>query len=316
MEVPIKRPQAVCRPLVRGVFAAMTLPRTAHGTVDLDVFARHLEFVMQAGVRGFVLNGATGEYCLTSLNELSQMLLRARAVTGAGVKLLAAIGGASLVQTRRLLEVAEASGADALLLPMPYFFPYEQQDLIIFSRGVAEHASLPLLLYNLPTFTTPLEPSTTLELLAGSTRFEGIKDSSGSLDTVRLLTELMPGSNRVIGNDGALYAALAEDLCDGVVSGVASVLPEFMLALYSAAAQSPLSESALTLKLGLDAFLGWLGRFPVPWGLKIIAAERGLAPLDLPLPMSPRRAAEAVQFVEWFRANRSMLLADPMPDVL
>ncbi len=172
------------------------------------------------------------------------------------------------------------------------------------------------MLYNLPTFTMPLEPSTTLELLAGSKKIVGIKDSSGDLDTVRLLTELMPEANRVIGNDGALYAALAEELCDGVVSGVASVLPELMLALYGAAAQSPLSERALTLKLSLDAFLGWLGRFPVPWGLKIIAAERGLAPLDLPLPMSPRRAAEAVQFMEWFRANRSTLLADSTLGVL
>jgi 4-hydroxy-tetrahydrodipicolinate synthase len=175
---------------------------------------------------------------------------------------------------------------------------------------VAQHATLPLLLYNLPTFTTPLEPSTTLELVAGSNKIVGIKDSSGELDTLRLLRDLAPDANRVIGNDAALYGALLEQLCDGVVSGVASVLPELMLALYRAAAESPLSETALLLKASLDAFLDWLRRFPVPWGLKIIGAERGLAPVDLPLPMSSRREADARQFVEWFQANRSALLAD------
>jgi len=276
----------------------------------MDVFACHLEFVLQAGVAGFVLNGATGEYCLTSCDELGQMLRRTREVTGPRAKLLAAIGGASVAQTLQRLDVAEAAGADALLLPMPYFFPYGQQDLIAFSKEVAQHASLPLLLYNLPEFTTPLEPGTTLGLLAETSQIKGIKDSSGNLETVRMLKEYWPEANRVIGNDSALYGALVEGLCDGVVSGVASVLPELMQALYRAAALSPLGETALGLKASLDAFIGWLGRFPVPWGLKIIAAERGLSLADFPMPMSPERVAESLQFVEWFRAHRSELLAD------
>lgn len=311
-EVPIKHPTTASSPFVREVFAAMTLPRTAQGIVDLEVFARHLEFVLRAGVKGFVLNGATGEYCLTSCDELGQILRRAREVTGPGVKLLAAIGGASLTQTLCRLDVAEAAGADMLLLPMPYFFPYEQQDLIAFSKHVAQRASLPLLLYNLPEFTTALEPSTTLELLAEIPKIKGIKDSSGSLKTVRLLTALRPKANRVIGSDGALYEALVEGVCDGVVSGVASVLPELMQALYRAAEESPLGETALALNASLEELLGWLRRFPVPWGLKIIAAERGFSAADFPLPMSPQRTAEGLQFVEWFRAHRSMLLADAM----
>lgn len=316
LEVSIKNKQPDRSPLVRGVFAAMTLPRNAEGAVDMDVFARHLEFVMRAGVAGFVLNGATGEYCLTSREELGRMVRRAREVTGPGVTLLGAIGGASLAQTLQRLEVAEAAGVDGLLLPMPYFFPYDQQDLIAFAVAVAEQASLPVLLYNLPVFTTPLVPATTLELLRGSTKIAGIKDSSGDLDTVRLLTELLPGANRVIGNDGALYAALAEGLCDGVVSGVASVLPELMLALYREASQSPSGENALSLKASLDEFIEWLGKFPVPWGLKIIAAERGLAPFDLPLPESVQRRAERLRFVEWFREHRGELRADAAVDVL
>ena len=286
----------------------MTLPRGAAGRVDLDVFAHHLQFVRATGVEGFVLNGATGECCLTSPEELGNILHRAREVVGMATPLLAAVGGASLFQTLVLAEAAQAAGADALLLPMPYFFPYEQQDLIAFSKEVAEHVGLPLLLYNLPDFTTPLEPATTLQLLQEA-GIVGIKDSSGNLDTLRLLSQSCPDANRIIGSDGALHGALAEGLCDGVVSGVASVLPELMIAFYRAASAAPLSSTALELNSSLDAVLRWLGRFPIPWGLKMIAAERGFLTADYALPLSPQRQADASEFKQWFQANRVMLLA-------
>jgi 4-hydroxy-tetrahydrodipicolinate synthase len=165
-----------------------------------------------------------------------------------------------------------------------------------------------LLLYNLPGFTTPIEPATTLKLLQ-ETVISGIKDSSGELETLRLLTGSFQGANRVIGNDAALHAALLEGLCDGVVSGVASVLPELMIAFYREVKAAPHSRAALELKSALDTVLEWLGRFPVPWGLKILAAERGFLTADFALPLSPQRAATAEDFARWFQTNRGLLLA-------
>jgi 4-hydroxy-tetrahydrodipicolinate synthase len=308
MEVAIKRSQSENALPVQGVFAAMTLARDFSGQLELDVFARHLQFAGATGVEGFVLNGATGEYCLTSADELFQILVRARAVVGPEVKVLAAVGGASLAQTLARVEAAQAAGADALLLPVPHFYPYEQQDVIAFAKQVVQHAKLPLLLYNLPGFTTPIEPATTLKLLQ-ETVISGIKDSSGELETLRLLTGSFQGANRVIGNDAALHAALLEGLCDGVVSGVASVLPELMIAFYREVKAAPHSRAALELKSALDTVLEWLGRFPVPWGLKILAAERGFLTADFALPLSPQRAATAEDFARWFQTNRGLLLA-------
>jgi 4-hydroxy-tetrahydrodipicolinate synthase len=216
-----------------------------------------------------------------------------------------------MVQTLALADAAQAAGANGLLLPMPYFFPYQQQDLIAFSQHVAAATELPLLLYNLPDFTTPLAPETTLQLLE-ETRIGGIKDSSGNLDTLRLLHQSFPSANRILGNDGALYPALLENLCDGVVSGVASVLPELMVAFYREAATAPDSGTALALRDSLDAVLRWLSRFPVPWGLKLIAAERGFFTAEYALPLSPQRQADALEFQQWFQGNRDRLLAPPV----
>ena len=38
---------------------------------------------------------------------------------------------------------------------------------------------------------------------------------------------------RIVGDDGVLSAALHAEVCDGVISGVACVVPELILAVYS-----------------------------------------------------------------------------------
>jgi hypothetical protein len=45
-------------------------------------------------------------------------------------------------------------------------------------------------------------------------------------------------------------------------------------------------QQALTAHL--DRFIEWLGQFPVPGGLKIIAEERKLSAADFPFPLSPQ----------------------------
>ena len=288
----------------------MTIPRSPQGQLDISALQRHLLFLADKGISGVALNGATSEYCLTTEVELTQILRTARKALGARATILAGIGGANDFQSLQLLAIAEQEHSDGVLLPMPHYFPYAQEDLSTFVESVAAKASIPVLLYNLPSFTSPLEPVTATALIGKLEQVIGIKDSSGQLDTVRRLTAELPQANRIIGNDDALFEALEQHLCDGVISGVACVLPELMLALYHAAEADPTGTEALRLRDSLTQFIGWLNHFPVPWGIKIIAQERGLATAVFPMPLSIRRAEDQRCFLEWFSQNRSALLAD------
>jgi 4-hydroxy-tetrahydrodipicolinate synthase len=223
---------------------------------------------------------------------------------------VAGIGGPNSEKSRELADIAEAETADALLLPMPYFFPYSQDDLVQYVEAVTQGIALPFYLYNLPVFTSPLEPSTSVELISRISNIVGIKDSSGSLDTLSLLRREDPQAACILGHDGILHAALAGGVCDGIVSGVACVLPELMLELYKEASADPSSTRSIAFRRVLDEFLGWLHRFPAPWGLKIIAEARGLAPAYFPMPLSPEKQVVRQEFLDWFEANRAILCAD------
>jgi 4-hydroxy-tetrahydrodipicolinate synthase len=294
---------------IQGTYAAVVTPRKETGEIDEAAFRGLLEFLLDKGIGGFAVNGATGEFCLTSEQEFERLVaVAAETVKGRG-SFLAGIGGAGVDVSIRLGRIASKAGAIGLLLPMPYFFPYSQGDLKIFSRTVAAGVGAPVLLYNLPQFTSGLDPQTSLELIRECEGIVGIKDSSGSLDTMRLLTDTGTSARRMIGNDDVLAQALEEGLLDGVVSGVACVLPELIRQLYETGIADPGSPPFRDHAEALASFTRQLQPFPTPWGLKIVAESRGLFEATYPIPLSTDRQRQAETFLRWFGENRPRLLA-------
>ena len=293
-----------------GVTVALLIPRTDTGQVDSEAYEAQLRFLLRQGIEGFALNGATGEYTLTTPEELRSLMRSTRRVVGASARLVAGVGAPSAAKARGLADIAQQEAVDGILLPMPYFFPYGQDDLSQYVHAVADGLALPIYLYNLPLFTSALVPSTSLQLIVRTPNIVGIKDSSGSLETLSLLRREAPRAACILGYDGMLHTALADGVCDGIVSGVSCVLPEFMLRLYREASADPSSAESVRLKDTLDEFLFWLGKFPVPWGLKIVAEARGMGSAYFPMPLSPERRATRQEFLDWFQANRAMLCAD------
>jgi 4-hydroxy-tetrahydrodipicolinate synthase len=297
--------------LVHGVYAALLTPRLADDSVDEAAFIRLLEFHLARGISSFALNGATGEFCLTRPRHLRILLSVAHRICG-NPKILCGIGAAGVAGSIELGEIAVGEGAQAALLPMPYFFPYEQHDLEAFVHMVAASVPLPVLLYNLPSFTSPLDPETSCRLIRDVPNVVGIKDSGESTATLRLLTNRQIPACRLVGNDGMLVDALREGVCDGVVSGVACVLPELIRAIFDECEDTNSPQFRRLSKL-LDDFRDQLARAPVPWALKWIAEARGICAATFSQPLAEIRRQQGRELIEWFRQWQAGLSAIRIP---
>jgi 4-hydroxy-tetrahydrodipicolinate synthase len=284
---------------ISGVFAALLTPRNAEGSIDVPALRKLVQFLTQSGISSFAVNGATGEFCLTSPTELRTMLSTIRAVEAGKARMLCSVGAASAVRSIELARVAESEGAEALLLPMPYFFPYAQEDLDLFCRTVAGATRLPVLLYNLPQFTSGLEKETVRGLIAEVPNLVGIKDSSGSLEILRDLTLQRVRACRIVGSDAALAPALREGVCDGVVSGIAGVAPEAILALYELKHQTG-SEGFASAARRIEEFAEHINLVPYPWALKWVAEARGILEATTSLPLTRHRLEQKQELVGWF----------------
>ncbi len=282
-----------------GVLAALVTPIDQHGRADLNTFERVIEFVMERGVDGVVVGGGTAEYPHLGLDERAALTAQAvRRLNGRG-KILASIGTSSIHSTLRLANHAADAGCDALLIPMPYFFCYEQQDLAAFCREVCRSVTIPCFLYNLPSFTNPLEVETAIELLTTVPNLVGLKDSSGVISSLEPLARARTRSNFAlfVGDDSLLLEALRAGW-DGVVSGIACFAPEMIVSVYRAYRAGDLTAAA-ERQAKLDALIEQVVSLPIPWGVRLGLAKRGIDNGPLHLPLSPGRVRQVEAFHAW-----------------
>ena len=193
------------------------------------------------------------------------------------------------------------AGSRALLLSMPMFFRYEQQDLAAYCARVSRSMRAPCLLYNLPAFTNGLEPATILDLLRTEEFIVGIKDSSGEVNNLTALARARVGEpwSLLVGDDRLLLSGLQAGW-DGAISGVAGFVPELLVALHRSAADRRADEAARLHGL-LDELLVHMMPFPTPWAIRIGLAARGYATGPLPLPLTAARQQQAAEFTRWLR---------------
>ena len=295
---------------IEGVSVATLTPRGKDGReADTGAVLELIDFVCAAGVKGIAVLGSTGEFI--NLSHDARVRLTYLAVKRSRVPVLAGVAHASLYGALDLGREACSAGAAGLLLMPPYFFRYSQADVkeffLQFVSGVGK--TVPVYLYNVPFFTTEIGPETAADLLSTGL-FAGIKDSSGRMDYFERMKNLREQTpfTLLVGND-IIFTRARQAGADGVVSGVACVAPELMLGLDYAMARNDAQRMAL-LESKLQEFIQWIDRFPVPVGLKIAAAERGMKMGPCALPFSPETKRAEQEFREWLRGWLPTMVRD------
>ena len=287
------------QPSFHGALAALLTPRRSDGTIDEAGFAGNIDFILQRGVTGLVIAGGTGEYAAFSMDERKAVFAQAVTANRGRGSLIASAGAMRLDESVDLAAHALGLGADAILLPPPHFYRYGQSDLEAFYRAAAERIPGPILLYNLAAFCSPIEPETTVRLIESVPNIIGIKDSSGDLDTLEMLTARGDLSAcRILGHDIALAEALRRGLLDAAISGPASVTPEIVVDLFKTSqnGDAPRFEKVADL---FDELIPQLGFAPYPAPVKAIARRRGLFDAALPFPPSEKQLERSAKFETW-----------------
>lgn len=286
--------------VVLGGMAAVIAPRRDDGhTIDISLALDILDFVNERGVRGVAVLGATGEFIHYDAEE--RMRLALMAVRRSRTPVIVNVSHSTLEGAVGLARHATQVGAAALLLMPPHFFRYSQETVIAFYKEFARQTAglAPTLLYNLPFFTTGMEPETACAILETGA-FAGIKDSSGNtaiFDALHALRQRVP-FRLLLGNDRLLASHRA--LADGVISGCACGIPELITAIDRAAVRG--DEEALARRGALlDAFIQRIDPFPTPFGIQLTLAARGFKKAAAPLPLGPSEKKLAEEFAGWFR---------------
>src|SRR6202165_2719494 len=164
-----------------GVLPALISPLRSDGSVDEAAVARLVEHTVQAGVRGLVALGSTGE--TASLDETARRAIVSSVVSAAAgrVPVLCGVAQSHLSAARVEVEAAARLGAAAALVAPPFYYLIDQATLLAFYRQLAKSSPIPIMLYNIPQYTKIVAQPTTVAALAGEGTIVGMKDSRRGL---------------------------------------------------------------------------------------------------------------------------------------
>jgi len=225
----------IVRPL-RGIVPPLVTPLSGPDVLDIPGLERLVDHQLEGGVSGLFLLGTTGEGPSLAY-ELRRELIRRVVERVAGrVPVLVGVTDTVYRETLRMAEFAAAHGASAIVIAPPYYFCSSQADLLRFVRQLAEDSELPIFLYNMPEMTKMIfEPETVAEA-AKLDRICGLKDSSGDLEYLTRVVEIMRSRA-----DFTILVGPEELLRDGMrlgvhggVHGGANILPRLYVDLYNA----------------------------------------------------------------------------------
>jgi 4-hydroxy-tetrahydrodipicolinate synthase len=273
-----------------GSVVALVTPMVESGGLDLVAWDRLLDWHVGAGSDGIVVCGTTGESPTVTAAEAAELIARARGRLRGRIPLTAGSGTNSTAGSIERARQAQDAGADALLVVTPYYNKPTQEGLFRHFTAIADAASIPVILYNVPGRTgVDLLPETVLRL-AGHPRIVAIKEASGTAARARELVARLEGRMDVLGGEDACACeSMLAGAC-GVISVTANVAPAAMHELTVLARRGDAARAS-ELDARLQALHGALfveaNPIPVKWAVE----QLGLIGGALRLPLTRLSAA-------------------------
>ena len=277
-------------PLFTGSIVALVTPMLEDGTLDWDTLAQLVEWHISSQTDGIVAAGTTGESPTLDMAEHQRFIATTVKLVAGRIPVIAGTGSNNTIEAVELTRQACIDGADACLSVVPYYNKPPQEGLARHFEAVANAASKPIILYNVPSRTVADLDNDTVVSLAEHPRITGLKDASGDLGRLDDLRNRITEDFSFLSGDDSSACAYVKAGGHGVISVTANIAPQMTHNMITAAAAGD-ATTADTINTQLEAFNTVQGiqanPIPVKWAL----ARSGRISPGIRLPLVPLAAA-------------------------
>ena len=279
------------KPLFTGSGVAIVTPFTKD-TVDLDAFGRLIDFQMANGTDAVIVCGTTGEASTMTYGERMRTIEYCVERVNGRVPVIAGSGSNATPNAIALGRDAERAGADGLLVVTPFYNKATQAGLVKHYTAIADVATKPIILYDVPSRTgVTIAPETYAEL-AKHPNINGVKEAGSNLSNIQKTRNLCPDDFSIWSGNDDETAAICLLGGRGVISVAANVVPDRMhqlVRLCLAGDFAAAGKLQLDLKELCDALFCEVNPIPVKTALEMMGLCSGALRLPLCEPSEEHR---------------------------
>lgn len=256
------------RVVLNGAIAAAVTPLERGGdAIDVEAIGPLVAFLAEGGLDGVLACGTTGEGILLSVDERRRVAEAFLAARRPGFQVAVHAGAQTTADTVALAAHALETGADAVAVIAPPYFPLGEQELLAHLGAAAKACNpLPFYVYEFIGRAGYAIPVAVIERLREETsNLAGLKVSDTPWEAVE--PYVLEGLDLFVGSEPLVLQGLERGAA-GAVSGLGTAFPDIVAALVHD--RSPeAGDQVIALRTALVGF-------PVPAALKEILAARGV----------------------------------------
>ena len=188
----------------------------SNNEIDLASYKKLIEFHIEEGSHGILVNGTSAEPSTLTVKERNQLVDVAIVTANKSVPIVAATGSQSLLETKALTDHAVAAGADALLIVTPYYIKPPQRGIIEYYIEVTKDVDIPWMIYHIPgRAAVSITLETIKELKERSPNFAGMKHAVNDLGFVSRCLATFPDFKIFVGLEELSFPELAIGAANG-----------------------------------------------------------------------------------------------------
>jgi 4-hydroxy-tetrahydrodipicolinate synthase len=297
------------RSFLHGLWLPLVTP-FRNGELDEASMRRLVRHYAALPVNGFILAATSGEGLTLDIAELDRIVTLSRAEIAESKRYMPICLGLSGAGTMKMLDMLDETAAwpiDGYLIASPYYSRPSQRGLLQHFNALADHASWPIILYNIPYRTAVNLANETLLQLAEHPNIAGLKDCCANRAQSIDLLRRRPAGFRVLTGEDAQYHDALTDGAEGAILLSAHVETEAFASVWTLLKNGD-PEAALAHWRSISELTRLLFAEPSPAPAKYWLSRTGLidsAEVRLPMVEVGRELAARLDLEIERRAARS-----------
>ncbi len=289
------------KPRPKGLIVPILTPFDNEEKLDVEALKNHVDFLVEKGVHGIFPLGTAGEFALLSADERVKVIEAVIDAVNGRVPVYAGVSDPGTMNAVNYARAARDLGADAVVATPPFYYKTDEEGILNHFTSIVERSEIPLIIYNIPSWTHQPVSLRVAERLAEHDLVIGMKYTTNDLHSFwEYVQALGDRISMLIGADSLFYSAL-EFGADGAVLGGANVAPDLFAEIYNTHARGDREASFEAQRRVLPIVEAMeLGTFPAALkeAMRLIGRPMG----EVRKPLTPLSEAEKRTVAEYLKS--------------